>query len=622
MEKEIQRENSKTRINWIDYLKAIGIFLVVLGHSNPLTYIRKYIYSFHMPLFFIVSGLTFNPGKYDSTKMFIKHKAKTILLPYLMINLFTIPFYLYYFKILNFTSVTILDIIKGIFIANNDIIVLVNGPTWFLPTLFLTDVLVYIIYRKFKDNKNNIFIISILLLLIGYVESITSGDIIMPWHLNSIPVCTFFTLIGFLCKDYIKVQDRKQKVTKIIYGIIFILAGAIIAVKFNGSVSFGGNNYKSILLTISSIVLTMLGFSIILMRIKCKNIITDLWSFIGKNTLIILGLHKIIIFIFRYFIPEFKKVSLESTILGVIIFVICIPLTWFIRKFVPFMVGQFKNYNLVNKILLCFCIIFIICFGIFYYNYFNISEYKNLVQVSTYMAHALGGIDGQTYTNSREAIENTYNKGIRLFEVDVEFTSDDKLVCVHGWNKEDYEERLGITYNEENSVMTYEQFLNSKIKYKYDTMSFEDLVKYMEKYNDIYVMIDIGKKSYEDTKKIYTEILNTTKDKNILNRMITGGHTTDMIKAVKEVYEFKLINLYWSGDKLEKGINTQERFAKYCLNNNITSLSMAKAEYSKELIQYFKNKNLIIYVFTENDIVKAKEMLSMGVDIVGTDFLI
>ena len=153
-------------------------------------------------------------------------------------------------------------------------------------------------------------------------------------------------------------------------------------------------------------------------------------------------------------------------------------------------------------------------------------------------------------------------------------------------------------------------------------MSFEDLVKYMEKYNDIYVMIDIGKKSYEDTKKIYTEILNTTKDKNILNRMITGGHTTDMIKAVKEVYEFKLINLYWSGDKLEKSINTQEKFAKYCLNNNITSLSMAKAEYSKELIQYFKNKNLIIYVFTENDIVKAKEMLSMGVDIVGTDFLI
>lgn len=50
-------------------------------------------------------------------------------------------------------------------------------------------------------------------------------------------------------------------------------------------------------------------------------------------------------------------------------------------------------------------------------------------------------------------------------------------------------------------------------------MYFNDYSKFM--WHNIYVMIDIGRKSYED-KKIYTEILKTTQDKDILNRMIVG----------------------------------------------------------------------------------------------------
>ena len=45
-------------IAFIDTLKAIGIILVVIGHND--TILTKYIYSFHMPLFFFLSGITFN----------------------------------------------------------------------------------------------------------------------------------------------------------------------------------------------------------------------------------------------------------------------------------------------------------------------------------------------------------------------------------------------------------------------------------------------------------------------------------------------------------------------------------------------------------------------------------
>jgi fucose 4-O-acetylase-like acetyltransferase len=50
----------KQRIEWIDVLKCIAMYLVVISHSDP----RKgsnnaysyYLYSFHMPLFFVISG--------------------------------------------------------------------------------------------------------------------------------------------------------------------------------------------------------------------------------------------------------------------------------------------------------------------------------------------------------------------------------------------------------------------------------------------------------------------------------------------------------------------------------------------------------------------------------------
>ena len=42
------------RMNWIDWLKSNGMFLIVFGHTFP-PY-NKYIYAFSVPLFFIMSG--------------------------------------------------------------------------------------------------------------------------------------------------------------------------------------------------------------------------------------------------------------------------------------------------------------------------------------------------------------------------------------------------------------------------------------------------------------------------------------------------------------------------------------------------------------------------------------
>lgn len=47
----------KKRINWIDALKGFGILLVIVGHSGCPAWLLHWLYIFHMPLFFMLSGL-------------------------------------------------------------------------------------------------------------------------------------------------------------------------------------------------------------------------------------------------------------------------------------------------------------------------------------------------------------------------------------------------------------------------------------------------------------------------------------------------------------------------------------------------------------------------------------
>lgn len=45
----------------IDVIRGMAIMLVVLGHSGVSEPLFQWIYSFHMPLFFFVSGIFFKP---------------------------------------------------------------------------------------------------------------------------------------------------------------------------------------------------------------------------------------------------------------------------------------------------------------------------------------------------------------------------------------------------------------------------------------------------------------------------------------------------------------------------------------------------------------------------------
>lgn len=69
------------RKNWIDWCKAFALYLVVLGHFSPVDNLTLWLYTFHIPLFFIISGYLCSK-KEMSFKATLAHNAKILLIPY------------------------------------------------------------------------------------------------------------------------------------------------------------------------------------------------------------------------------------------------------------------------------------------------------------------------------------------------------------------------------------------------------------------------------------------------------------------------------------------------------------------------------------------------------------
>ncbi len=80
----------QNQLDWVLIAKGIGIILVVVGHFIPASSpgywlsFRQFIYSFHMPLFFLLSGYLYNPGKHSYTNL-LKNKTKRLLYPFVTV---------------------------------------------------------------------------------------------------------------------------------------------------------------------------------------------------------------------------------------------------------------------------------------------------------------------------------------------------------------------------------------------------------------------------------------------------------------------------------------------------------------------------------------------------------
>ncbi len=145
----------KNRILWIDFTKAVVMLLVIIGHSSLPNFLRGALYSFHMPLFFLLSGYT---TKCSETKQQIfqriRKTAKGLLLRAYLLWVIRLMIYLIISRVQYSLPQIVLSAIwaGGAEYTISGFTIPAIGMTWFLVTLFLLrnayDILQYLMHKK------------------------------------------------------------------------------------------------------------------------------------------------------------------------------------------------------------------------------------------------------------------------------------------------------------------------------------------------------------------------------------------------------------------------------------------------------------------------------------------
>eukprot|EP00978_Attheya_sp_CCMP212_P002691 scaffold5504_cov47-Attheya_sp.AAC.1 len=116
------------------------------------------------------------------------------------------------------------------------------------------------------------------------------------------------------------------------------------------------------------------------------------------------------------------------------------------------------------------------------------------------IAHAGGGINGTTYTNSYQALNVNMEKGFLYFELDFIFTSDDKLVCLHDWGNK-FEQLFGFKTSEKLTLKEFEQLVNDRSKFTLCTL--DGLAVWMKENPSAYIVSDVKENNVKALSLIY-----------------------------------------------------------------------------------------------------------------------
>lgn len=168
---------AQERNQWMDIAKGITIILMVLGHTSIPDVGSRFIWSFHMPLFFIASGWMTNWGKYSLGEFFAK-KAKSIMLPFVVY------------------SAIVLLIFENLIGGGKVMNWLAHGweayALWFIPVLFMASVIGRLVYMM--QNRYLRYGAMVVLLAVGCLLSLE--HIYLPWTLSSVPFASYLVLLG------------------------------------------------------------------------------------------------------------------------------------------------------------------------------------------------------------------------------------------------------------------------------------------------------------------------------------------------------------------------------------------------------------------------------------------
>ncbi|REA64485.1 hypothetical protein DSL64_02750 [Dyadobacter luteus] len=285
--------NASKRVIWIDFLKGLGIILVVIGHSGIPQKIAWWIWSFHMPLFFVISGYLFKNTELGVLDLVLK-KSKSLLIPYIS---FTLLYFI--FMLVISTEFEMNSEVKNMTQAIHVCLYGWRGlALWFLPVLFLTEITFTLLLRLQRISHLMLYVVLISSMLVGLILS--KYAVRLPYKLEVVPTSLAFYMIGFISKSYLSNITEKPKSSSIliIYAIFFLVINIVCCFANYERIDLCFNKLGYLPLTYISSLAGIAFLLVISLEITNKfnksNWATRLICDMGSKSLIILGIHQLI----------------------------------------------------------------------------------------------------------------------------------------------------------------------------------------------------------------------------------------------------------------------------------------------------------------------------------------
>ncbi len=293
----------KTAVNRFDYLdiaKGVGIIAVVWAHILLVGWSHKVIYSFHMPLFFFISGMLFQRGKYSSFRVFIVKRAERLLLPYLVYSFVTWGIWASY-RCFRYGPVddywgpllqTFIAQGSGRFMPH-------NSALWFIPCLCVVEILFWgLTALKEWQILLGCFALAGISFMCGHIWG---GEYwyLLPYNFDAALIALPFYAVGNVLVKHYPLSDlksiisiHKQKSCGIlIIGLFSLIIGAL----FGGECSMGSSSYQcngAIFLLRAFIGCFMvILFSLLISMSGTLRALNKILIWFGRNSLDVMCLH-------------------------------------------------------------------------------------------------------------------------------------------------------------------------------------------------------------------------------------------------------------------------------------------------------------------------------------------
>lgn len=278
--------NQVKRIIWLDMAKGYGMILVIAAHVG-VGAVGTWIYSFHIPLFFFLSGYVFNEK--SNFMLFIKSKCRSMLVPYvcLGLSLFIFDTFERYYTsgALNYS-----DCVSILF---SYIVQRRMSTLWFLACLTCLNFAFYFIKKVLKTN-GKMLILAFATTCIGTLYYKAGGNA-LPWNIDVCLMAYPFFLMGYLYREKSECIDKYLDDKKYSIYIFFILVIInIVSCLFSLGISGRRTDmYDSSYGCVPFALISALsGIACVIIISKKTNI--KLVRYVGKNSLLYFAWHQTI----------------------------------------------------------------------------------------------------------------------------------------------------------------------------------------------------------------------------------------------------------------------------------------------------------------------------------------